>query len=74
MGALQTRLLNKWKDYKIAKNELVSLKSIGDINLAITPGKYNDDQLAVKVNDDYWLNVQLKITNLQGDLEIEKQI
>jgi len=43
MGALQTRLLNKWKDDKIAKNELVSLKSIGDINLAITPGKYNDD-------------------------------
>ena len=66
MGSLQTRLLNKWKtEDKI---------DVIDMNNSIKPSVFNDNWLAVKVNDDYWLNVQLKITNLQGDLEIEKDI
>ena len=55
MGSLQTRLLNKWKiDDKI---------DFIDMNKSIKPSVFNDNWLAVKVNDDYWFNVKLKIAN-----------
>ena len=55
MGSLQTRLLNKWKTED--KIDFI------DMNKSIKPSVFNDNWLAVKVNDDYWFNVKLKIAN-----------
>ena len=77
MGSLQTRLLNRWKDEAKAKfpnKKEIDIKSVGDINKSIKPSQFNDDWLAVKVNDDHWFNIQLKINIVKGDEEIQKDI
>ena len=41
------------------------------MNKSIKPSVFNDNWLAVKVNDDYWFNVKLKIKVVKGKLEIK---